>query len=74
MAKVVIVETNPNGEGYLLNVATGETAQYCYDDGELGNVYATIKALIDLGILNRDDFVFFDGIEELLRYVLSIFD
>lgn len=65
--KLIIHETNCHGEGFIHYNDT--TEYYCYDDGSWGDVKTTVKKLIDIGFINKDDVVIFDNPYDVYKIV-----
>lgn len=66
MKKLIIHETDIHGCGWFYY--NGETRQYFYDDDSSGNIKATIQALIEIGFINKDEVMIFEG-EEIYKYI-----
>lgn len=52
MKPIIIIETDGYGNGYLY--CNGKVEGFSYDDGDLGDVTSTLKALIRLGAIPAD--------------------
>jgi hypothetical protein len=68
MAKLIIHEIDCHGSGRIHY--KGCTDYYSYDD-ESGDIAAAVRALINIGFINPDDVVIYDGDEiydELARF------
>ena len=60
MSKLIIHETDCHGSGRIYY--RGYTDYYSYDD-ETGNIAAAVKALINIGFINPDDVLIYEGDE-----------
>ena len=65
--KLIIHETDCHGCGFIH--CNDITEYYCYDDGSWGDVKATVKKLIDIGFINKDDVVIFDNPYDVYKLV-----
>lgn len=61
MSKLIIHETNCHGCGNVHY--KGQTKEYSYDDGALGDVRRTVESLIEMGFINEEDVLIFDEYE-----------
>jgi GH15 family glucan-1,4-alpha-glucosidase len=69
MAKLIIHETDCHGSGRIYY--KGYTDYYSYDD-ESGNIAAAVRTLINIGFINPDDVVIYNGDEiydELAKHI-----
>ena len=69
MSKLIIHETDCHGSGRIYY--KGSTDYYSYDD-DSGNVAAAVQALINIGFINPDDVLIYEGDEiygELARFI-----
>ena len=64
--KLIIHETDCHGCGTVYY--NGKEEHYSYDDGSFGDVRTTVDALIDLGFINSEDVIVFDGSEDKSLY------
>lgn len=64
MKKIIIVETDCHGSGYIY--ANNEVHSYTYDDGYFGDVYQTISALIDLGAIDKSEVSLYSDMGEVM--------
>jgi hypothetical protein len=60
MAKLIIHETDCHGSGRIYY--KGYTDYYSYDD-ESGDIAAAVRALINIGFINPDDVLIYEGDE-----------
>lgn len=60
MAKLIIHETDCHGSGRIYY--KGSSDYYSYDD-ESGDIAAAVRALINIGFIDPDDVIFFEGDE-----------
>ena len=60
MSKLIIHETDCHGSGRIYYKGCAD--YYSYDD-ETGNVAAAVKALINIGFINPDDVLIYEGDE-----------
>jgi hypothetical protein len=68
MSKLIIHETDCHGSGMVHY--EGQTKEYCYDDGALGDVRRTVETLIDMGFIDREDVLIFDNYEnDIYKYL-----
>ena len=65
--KLIIHETDCHGKVFIHYNDTIE--YYCYDDGSWGDVKATIKKLIDIGFIDKNDVVIFDNSYDVYKIV-----
>lgn len=56
--KLIIHETDCHGCGYVHY--NGVTKHYSFDDGEFGDVRATVQELINIGFIKPEEVVIFD--------------
>jgi hypothetical protein len=61
-SKLIIHETDCHGCGRIY--FEGRTENYSYDDGDLGDVRATVEGLIELGFIDPNDVIIFDDYEK----------
>lgn len=69
MSKLIIHETDCHGSGRMYY--NGRADYYSYDD-DAGNVAAAVRALIDIGFINPDDVLIYEGDEiynELAKFI-----
>ena len=69
MSKLIIHETDCHGSGKIYY--RGSTDYYSYDD-ESGDIAAAVRALINIGFINPDDVLIYEGDEiygELARFI-----
>ena len=69
MSKLIVHETDCHGSGRMYY--NGRTDYYSYDD-ESGDIAAAVRALIDIGFINPDDVLIYEGDEiygELARFI-----
>ena len=69
MAKLIIYETDCHGSGRIYY--KGYTDYYSYDD-ESGDIAAAVRALINIGFINPDDVLIYEGDEiysELAKFI-----
>jgi hypothetical protein len=73
MSKLIIHETNCHGSGMVHY--KGQTKEYCYDDGALGDVRQTVETLIDMGFINWEDVLIFDNYEnDIYKYLEKLME
>jgi hypothetical protein len=65
--KLIIHETDCHGCGFIHYKDTTEA--YHYDDGSWGDVKETVKKLIDIGFINKDDVAIFDNSYDIYKIV-----
>lgn len=66
MKKLIIHETDAHGCGWFYY--NGEARRYFYDDGCFGDIKTTIQTLIEIGFINKDEVIIFEG-EEIYKYI-----
>lgn len=69
MAKLIIHETDCHGSGRIYY--KGSTDYYSYDD-ESGDIAAAVRVLINIGFINPDDVLIYEGDEiysELAKFI-----
>jgi hypothetical protein len=69
MAKLIIHETDCHGSGRIYY--KGYTDYYSYDD-ESGDIAAAVRTLINIGFINPDDVLIYEGDEiynELAKFI-----
>lgn len=68
MSKLIIHETDPHGNGMVHY--EGQTKEYCYDDGELGDVRRTVEVLIEMGFIDKENVLIFDKYDnDIYKYL-----
>lgn len=68
MSKLIIHETDPHGCGMVHY--EGQTKEYCYDDGELGDVRRTVEVLIEMGFIDKENVLIFDKYDnDIYKYL-----
>ena len=65
--KLIIHETDCHGCGFIHY--NGKTEDYSYDDGSWGDVKETVKKLIDIGFINKNDVAIFDNSCDIYKTV-----
>lgn len=65
--KLIIHETDCHGGGNVYY--NGKLDNYTYDDGEWGDVKATVQKLIDIGFIKPEDVIIFENEAELYELV-----
>ena len=72
MKKLIINETDCHGCGeYFFN---GTHGTYTYDDGESGDLRATIEFLIEIGFIKKEQVKIFSADEPLIKEYANLLE
>lgn len=67
MKKTIVHETDVHSSSGVI-YHDGVSYDYSYNDEYFGDVKTTLKALADIGIIDLDNFIFFEG-NEIYNFV-----